>query len=602
MKVFYLLILLCFYGTIYSQESQLLTNVPNRNITSLNGKWNIIIDPYETGFFDYRYEESTSGFFLNQKPVDKSDRIEYDFDKSETLNVPCDWNSQKAELLYYEGSVWYKKSFDFSLKPGKRLFVWFGAANYKSFIYLNGKRLGSHEGGFTPFNFEITNFVKEKGNFLIVKVDNRRLREAVPTLNTDWWNYGGITRDVVLVEENTKFIRDFSIHLKNGTNNIIEGSVALDSKIADKQIKIIIPELKVNSVFKTDTSGKTAFSIKSTPQLWSPENPKLYSVLFIYKTDTLKDKIGFRSIEAKKGEFILNGKPIFLRGICIHEEVPMRKSRANGNDDARLLLGWAKELGCNFVRLAHYPHNEAMTRMADSLGLLVWSEVPVYWTIQWENPQTYLKAEQQLTENITRDKNRASIIIWSIGNETPVTEPRLKFMSNLAAKARQLDGTRLISAALEVHHDSKFDTVYWVNDPLGEYLDVVACNEYVGWYDGLPAKANKITWKTTYNKPFMFSEFGAEAPYGFHGDSLTRWSEEYQEYFYNQQIAMLNRISFLRGTTPWILADFRSPKRLLPGIQDGWNKKGLISEQGQKKKAFFILKKWYGEIENKYKN
>jgi beta-glucuronidase len=359
--------------------------------------------------------------------------------------------------------------------------------------------------------------------------------------------------------------------------------------------------LKINYTAKTDTSGKVIFSINSTPKLWTPESPKLYDVFFIYNNDTLKDKIGFRSIEAKNGEFVLNGKPIFLRGICMHEEIPMRKARANGNDDARLLLGWAKELGCNFVRLAHYPHNEAMTRMADSLGLLVWSEVPVYWTIQWENPQTYLKAEQQLTENITRDKNRASIIIWSIGNETPVTENRLKFMSALAAKARQLDDTRLISAALEVHHDSQFDSVYWVNDPLGKYLDVVACNEYVGWYDGLPAKTSKITWKTIYNKPFMFSEFGAEAPYGLHGDSLIRWSEEYQEYFYNQQIGMLKRIPFLRGTTPWILADFRSPKRLLPGIQDGWNKKGLISEQGQKKKAFFILKKWYGEIEEIYK-
>ena len=599
MKIFIIFLLLLFTEVLNCQEKQLITNITNRHITSLNGKWNIIIDPYETGFFDYRYEESPWGFFLNQKPVDKTDRVEYDFDKSETLNVPGDWNSQKAELLYYEGSVWYKKSFDYKLRPGRRLFVWFGAANYKAFVYLNGKRLGSHEGGFTPFNFEITNFVKEKDNFLIVKVDNRRLRDGVPTLNTDWWNYGGLTRDVMLVEENSSYINDFTIHLKNGTNNIIEGSVSLDIKTADKEVKIIIPELKINFTSKTDTSGKAGFLIKSFPELWSPENPKLYSVLFIYNKDTLKDKIGFRSIEAKNGEFVLNGKPIFLRGICMHEEIPMRKARANGYEDARLLLGWAKELGCNFVRLAHYPHNEAMTRMADSLGLLVWSEIPVYWTIQWENPQTYLKAEQQLAENITRDKNRASIIIWSIGNETPVTETRLKFMSNLAAKARQLDGTRLISAALEVHHDSKFDTVYWVDDPLGEYLDVVACNEYVGWYDGLPAKTNKITWKTTYNKPFMFSEFGAEAPYGFHGDSLTRWTEEYQEYFYNQQIAMLKRIPFLRGTTPWILADFRSPKRLLPGIQDGWNKKGLISEQGKKKKAFFILKKWYSEIENK---
>lgn len=599
MKYKFIFILSIHFPIVFGQGIPQITDIPNRHNTSLDGKWNIIIDPYETGFFDYRFEESQWGFFLNQKPVDKTDRVEYDFDKSDSLNVPCDWNSQKPELLYYEGTVWYKKSFDYKLKSEHRLFLWFGAANYKTYVYLNGKKLGSHEGGFTPFNFEITDIVKEKDNFVIVKVDNKRLREAIPTINTDWWNYGGITRDVELVDVASDFIYDFSLHLKNGINDIIEGWVKIDKNIAGHKIKIDIPELKISALCLTDTSGKAAFSLKGYPELWSPGHPKLYNVSLVYNGDTLKDKIGFRSIETKEGEILLNGKQIYLRGICMHEEIPTRRSRANGTGDAKLLLGWAKELNCNFVRLAHYPHNEYVTRMADSLGILIWSEIPVYWTIQWENPKTYRNAEQQLTENITRDKNRASIIIWSIGNETPVTDERLSFMKNLAKKARQLDESRLISAALEVHHDSKFDSIYWVNDPLGEYLDVISCNEYIGWYDGLPMKCDKITWKTTYNKPFMFSEFGAEAPYGLHGDTLSRWSEEYQEYFYKQQIKMLKRIPFLRGTTPWILADFRSPRRLLPTIQDGWNKKGLISEQGFKKKAFYTLRDWYREIEKK---
>jgi len=601
MKSTFIVLLLCQISIAFGQTDPLITDIPNRHTTSLNGKWKIIIDPYEIGFFDYRYEESPWGFFQNQKPVDKTDRVEYDFDTSDSLNVPGDWNSQRPELLYYEGTVWYKKSFNCKLKPGHRLFLWLGAVNYKTYLYLNGKRLGSHEGGFTPFNFEITNLVKEKDNFLVVKVDNKRIREGVPTLNTDWWNYGGITRDVELIDVSADFISDFFVHLRNGTSNIIEGWIKLDKKLLGRRISITIPELTISSSFSTDTSGVASFSLKGSPVLWSPENPKLYSVFLIYNKDTLKDKIGFRSIETKGGEILLNGKPVYLRGICMHEEIPMRRSRANGPEDAKLLLGWAKELNCNFVRLAHYPHNEYVTRMADSLGLLVWSEIPVYWTIQWENQGTYNNAEQQLTENITRDKNRASVIIWSIGNETPVTESRLEFMRNLALKARQLDNSRLISAALEVHHDQKNENEYWVNDPLGEYLDVIACNEYVGWYDGLPMKCDNITWKTSYNKPFIFSELGAEAPYGNHGDNLTRWSEEYQEYFYKQQIKMLKKIPFLSGTTPWILADFRSPRRLLPVIQDGWNKKGLVSEKGQKKKAFFVLRDWYKEIEGKGK-
>lgn len=596
-KLFLLLLPLPLAAQQVTTSFPLITNVFNHEITSLNGDWNYIIDPYETGYYDYRYKESAEGFFLNLKPADKTSRIEYDFDKSELIKVPGDWNSQRPEFLYYEGTLWYKRSFDYHLKPGKRLFLYIGASNYVTDVYVNTKKVCRHEGGFTPFNAEISNLVKEKDNFIIIKVDNKRHAEAVPTLNTDWWNYGGITRDVLLVEEDSVFICDYSIGLKKGTHNTIIGAIFLD-KDAKEKVNVSIPELKINWNGITNDSGIVRFEIKSNPQLWSTENPKLYSIsLKLDKSKNIQDKIGFRTVETDGNNLLINGKPVFLRGICIHEEMPNRVSRANGNDDAKILLGWAKELGCNFVRLAHYPHNEAMTRMADSLGLFVWSEIPVYWTIQWENPYTYQLAENMLADNITRDKNRASIIIWSVGNETPLNEVRLKFMSNLAKKAHQLDNSRLVSAALEVHRDAKYDSVYWVNDPLGEYLDVVSCNEYVGWYDGLPIKTEKITWKTTYNKPFIFSELGAESPYEYHGDSLTRWSVEYQEYFYKQQLKMLKKIPFLTGLSPWILADFRSPKRVLPKVQDGWNKKGLISEKGFKKPAFYILQNWYKEIQ-----
>lgn len=116
------------------------------------------------------------------------------------MAIPGDWNTQKENLFYYEGTVWFKRSFDYTRKERNRLFVYFGAINYKADVYLNGIKLGTHEGGFTPFNFEITAVVKPAGNYLVVKVDNKRFREAVPTMNTDWWNYGGITRDVILIQ------------------------------------------------------------------------------------------------------------------------------------------------------------------------------------------------------------------------------------------------------------------------------------------------------------------------------------------------------------------------------------------------------------------
>src|SRR5262249_58216492 len=118
-----------------------------------------------------------------------------------------------------------------------------------------------------------------------------------------------------------------------------------------------------------------------------------------------KDQIGFRSIETKGTEILINGKPLFLRGVCIHEEAPLRSGRANSREDARTLLGWARELGVNFVRLAHYPHNEYMIREADRMGIMVWSEIPVYWTIQWENQATFEKELNQMHEEIEREKN-----------------------------------------------------------------------------------------------------------------------------------------------------------------------------------------------------
>jgi len=596
MKSFLLIsLLLVLVPSVRAQQVGLIANTDGRKTVSLDGQWQAIVDPYESGFYNYRYQPSDNGYFKNAKPKSKSDLIEYDFDNSDSLKVPGDWNTQSEQLFFYEGTIWYKKSFDYQRRPNTRLFVYFGAANYQADVYLNGQKIGQHTGGFTPFNFEITNLVQNSGNFLIVKVDNKRRRDAVPTLMTDWWNYGGLTRNVKLVETPATFVHDYSIQLQQGSRDRISGFVKLSGDKLNQKITVRIPEAGIGKSFTTDRNGVAAIDFNADLKLWSPDNPKLYDVIIEAETDRITDQIGFRTIETKGTEILLNGKPIFLRGVCIHEEAPLRGGRANSREDAQTLLGWARELGANFVRLAHYPHNEFMIREADRMGIMVWSEIPVYWTILWENPDTFENARNQLSEMIARDRNRAAVVIWSVANETPLSDARLSFLKNLISHARSLDRTRLISAAMERHYIDA--TTQMIDDPLGEYLDVLGCNEYVGWYDGLPDKADRLEWKSKYQKPLIMSEFGGDARYGHHGDALTRWTEEYQENLYRHQLAMLKRIPFLRGAAPWILMDFRSPRRPLPKIQDYWNRKGLISNRGEKKKAFYVMQQWYRELQ-----
>lgn len=605
--------MLCFLPcALHAQKESILINSYNRSSTSLNGAWKYIVDPYETGYYDYRYQPydrsdnpGNGAYYLNAKPKDKTDMVEYDFDQEDSIQVPGDWNSQKEKLYYYEGTVWYKKSFDYKkIAATNKLFLSFGAINYRADVYFNGKKLGVHEGGFTPFSFDVSALVKAKGNFVVVKADNKRRKDAVPTLNTDWWNYGGITRDVKLIEVSETFIDDYFIQLVPQNPKLISGYINLKGpQKSGNKIYLVIPELKINQELITDSSGKALFTLNvNKVKYWSPENPYLYEVIVKTNEEKLHDKIGFRIIQTEGQNIVLNGQSIFLKGICLHEENPLRAGRAYSTEDAKLLLGWAKELGCNYVRLAHYPHNEHIIRLADELGLLLWEEIPVYWTIQWENPETYTNAENQLTAVINRDKNRAASIIWSMANETPVSKARNEFLLRLATKARQLDPTRLISAALEIHATEENPFTKTIDDPFAEHVDVLSFNQYVGWYDGLPDKIDRIQWNIKQNKAVVISEFGADAKYGLHGDSLTRWSEEYQKSVYMKTIQMLQRIPQWRGVTPWILVDFRSPRRLLPHVQDGFNRKGLLSDKGEKKQAYDVLKDFYHSIATPYQH
>lgn len=599
-KFFILSFVLLITGSVGAKEIPLVTNIYARQSINLNGKWNYVIDPLENGYYDYRLRPfSENGFFENKKPSDPNDLVEYNLDTSPLMDIPSDWNSKDERLFVYEGTVWFKKDFTVKKTPGTRNILYFGAVNYEAKVYVNGTKIGEHIGGYTPFNFDVTDVIADGNNFVVLKVDNKRHKDGVPTVNMDWWNYGGITRDVMLVEVPETYIEDYFIQLSKGNSNEISGWVKLNSATPNQYVTVEIPELKVKQTMTTDTSGKAFFKVKAKPELWNTENPKLYSVVVSKADEKLEDTIGFRIIETKGKQIVLNGKQIFLRGISIHEEAPFRQGRAWSKEDAVTLLTWAKEMGCNYVRLAHYPHNEHMVRQAEKMGLMVWSEIPVYWTISWENADTYANAQNQLHDMICRDKNRAAVIIWSIANETPHSDARDTFLGNLSKYAREQDNTRLISMAMEVTKAP--DNLNRLDDNMNEYVDIISFNQYIGWYRNTNESAKLMKWDIPYNKPVIISEFGGEALQGLHGDKTHKWNEEYQEVLYIQNLAMLDKIDGLSGLSPWILVDFYSPRRQLPDVQDFFNRKGLISSWGIKKKAFYVMKDYYGEKEKQYK-
>lgn len=590
LKITIVLILLsCSFSGLSAQE--LLTNVYGRNTQSLNGKWNAIIDLYDQG--------RKNKIYLNKKPQSKTDFYEYSFEGGLRLNVPSDFNSQMPELKYYENTVWYARHFDVKKETDKRLFLYFGAVSYRCHVYLNGKEIGSHEGGFTPFQIEVTDLVNETGNFLAVEVNNTRTVDAIPAMAFDWWNYGGITRDVFLVSTPKTYIQDYFIQLDKYKSDKIDAQVKLSDNATSANILVEIPELNIKQKLTTDNQGvaKVSFNVKKLER-WSPESPKLYKVIVSSDNDRIEEMIGFRNIWVKGEDIYLNDKPIFLKSIAFHEEIPQRKGRAFSEADAAMLLSEAKALGCNMIRLAHYPQNEYIVRKAEEMGFLLWEEIPIWQGIDFENEQTRLKAGNMMKEMIMRDKNRCALAFWGVANETQTSEPRNEFLKYLIKCTKEIDTTRLITAAFDLVRFNRDRQVFVMNDPFIKELDVVAVNKYMGWYHQWPVTPDKAIWDVARGQPLIISEFGGEALYGQSGDAdlVSSWSEDYQETLFRDNLEMFKQIPNLRGTSPWILFDFRSPFRFHPTNQEDWNRKGLVSDQGYRKKAWYLMRDYYNSI------
>ncbi|MCL2443248.1 MAG: hypothetical protein FWD13_07260 [Treponema sp.] len=568
-----------------------LVNITGRIKESLNGKWNFAADLYDTC--------RRQGWFRQERLNAEGREIPLDFDweSFEPITVPSCWILQKPELYYFEGFGVYTRTFRYIPKEkDERLLLYFEGASYRTTVFINGKIIGTHDGASTPFNADITDILKED-NRIVVSVDARRSPYRLPMENTDWFNYGGIYRDIFLVRLPPVYIKDWFVRLKPEDNSMALIDVNISRAGFDKddisgKVNMEIPELGIHQEIDVQ-KGKGKIQVSIQPQLWSPENPKLYDVSFTFNSgsciDKVNDRIGFRTITTKGQEIHLNGKKIFLKGICVHED-HFKFGKTTNEEIIRAVIRDLKDMNGNYLRLAHYPHDPRFARIADEEGILLWEEIPVYWAVAFYNPDTYSDAENQLTELILRDRNRASVIIWSIGNENADTDSRLEFMSSLAKKAKELDNSRLVSAACLIKHDKLI-----IEDRLEEFLDVIGINEYYGWYDPDFNKLPKVLNNSNPDKPVLVCEFGGDARLGHRGTIDELWTEDKQKHIYEQQVITFKKCPYIAGVTPWILYDFRCPRRF-NRYQEGFNRKGLIDvDRITKKPAYYVMRDFYSD-------
>ena len=479
-----------------------------REPVPLSGDWRFAIDPFDTGLRQR---------WFSMRRDDIPEPTDWNPFEAEIAPVPSSLNLLRPELHHYEGGAWFARTIeDPRTQKNQRLILRFGAANYCARIFLDGAFLGRHLGGSTPFFLDISERIGPNSAELMVHVENGRHPGRVPCHHFDWFNYGGLHRDVALFVVPQDYVRDAFVRYTPAGEIVGEITTSSDAG----QARVDIPELGVSQPIEV-RGGSGSLHINAAPELWSPESPRLYDVVLTFGSDRITERIGFRTIKVSDGEILLNGRPLFLKGICVHED-DRDTGRVTTRDDIRRRYRHARALGANFLRLAHYPHHEWASEIADEEGLLLWEEIPAYWALDFASPATLNDATNQLSELILRDRNRASVLTWGLANETADTQDRNAFMSSLAYTARALDPSRPLSAACLFNQES-----LRIEDTLASYVDIVGINEYFGWYDKDIGDLDCILSNYDLGKPLVISETGCDIVAGDRGAVTQRNSEDF---------------------------------------------------------------------------
>lgn len=535
----------------------------------LNGIWRARQDPRGSGVRGKWYTPDNSGAETRGW---------------ESADVPSCWNCD-PRYKRYEGVFWYATDFELpanATNNGLTHFLRFLAVNYHCRVWLNGREVGTHEGGYLPFEFVIDNDVLETTNRLVVRVENFRARDRIPGENFDWMNYGGIVRDVELIARTParfQFAR-VSSRLSSDGGAFVRVNYSQTIPFNFKWSVLFVGETVAEGAHSSK-HAEGAFEVHvQNARKWSPDAPNLY-ILELYDADELRANDGFRTtfgireIRTEGSRILLNGEPIKFRGASLHEElvpygrcVPKEERWA----DARAI----KAAGFNALRTAHYTHDEELLRAADETGLLVFEEIPIYWDIDYDSEMVKRLAEGMVGDMIARDFNHPCVVAWSVGNEIPVENSSCdKLIRSLMDQARSIDPGRLVT----------YVSCRFVVDKTRSASDVCCINCYLGWYYGnekdLPALLD-MTRSTAPDKPWIMTEFGACAEKGFRSANKEKFSEDRQAEFISSYIRTLNSHDWISGWFIWIWRDFSSPIRINKH-QKRFNRKGLVSESNNPK-------------------
>lgn len=558
-----------------------------------------------------------------------------------TIAVPASYNDQKegVDFRNHYGYVFYQRELSIpNVIINERIVLRFGAVTHFAKVYLNGKLVCEHKGGFLPFEVEINDFVNRGYNLLTVAVDNKVDLSTLPVgsetsgnmlgggmlpsiegvtvkkenaPNFDFFNYAGITRPVKVYTTPKSYIKDVTVNpCVNGKNANIEYSVDV---VGNYDVSITIYDENRNEVVKA--TGQNGNVVIENVRLWKPLNAYLYTAKITFGEDSYELPFGVRTVEVKGTQFLINGEPFYFKGFGKHED---SNFHGRGIDEVLNVkdLALMKWIGANSFRTSHYPYSEEMMRLCDREGIVVIDETPAVGVNlnfgatrgpvpvdTFKGIRTHEHHRDVISDMISRDKNHACVVMWSIANESDTTtfpDSSYDYYKPLYDLAHECDPQNRPVTIVGLQNEYRKDKTI----PM---TDVICLNRYYGWYiygGDLNAAKQALSieldyWKTI-GKPVMFTEYGADTVAGLHLTTPTMFTEEYQVDFLKANHEVFDRNDFFIGEQVWNFADFATIQGIMRA--DG-NKKGIFTRDRKPKfAAHYLHDRWLAIPDFGYKN